>query len=191
MRTPRIFVGSSNEGLPIAEAVQLRLEPPYEVELWTQGVYGLTQGNLENLLRAVPTFDFAILVLTADDLKVSRGDTTPAARDNVVFELGVFLGALGPDRTFMVYDRTRPPSLPSDLSGVAAATFQPHANGNLDAALGSPSTKIKQVIAKVTAAAGAQQNALTSGSPNSLPPPGKRFDEMFDWLVSHKQTKRN
>jgi hypothetical protein len=48
----------------------------------------------------------------------------------------------------MLYDRTRPPSLPSDLAGITAATFAPHASGNLAAALGAPSTTIRNAIEK-------------------------------------------
>jgi hypothetical protein len=49
----------------------------------------------------------------------------------------------------MLYDRTNPPVLPSDLAGITAATFAPHANGNLQAALGAPCTKIQNVIERL------------------------------------------
>src|SRR5512144_1214252 len=129
MLRPGLFVGSSSEGLRIAEAVQVVLDPVCEVGLWTQGVFGLMQGSLESLVLAVPRFDFEMLVLTPDDLTVSRGRKRTAPRDNVLFELGLFIGALGRDRTFMLYDGTNPPVLPSDLAGVTAATFTPHATG--------------------------------------------------------------
>ena len=123
---PSVFVGSSSEGLRIAQAVQVLLDQVCEVEIWSQGVFGLTQGTLESLVLALERFDFAVLVLTADDLNISRGTERPVARDNVLFELGLFVGGLSRDRTFMLYDRTRSPALPSDLAGVTAATFEPH-----------------------------------------------------------------
>jgi hypothetical protein len=146
---PSLFVGSSTEGLRIAQAVQVLLDPVCEVEIWSQGVFGLCQGSLEALVLALERFDFAVLVLTAHDLKVSRGATAPAARDNVVFELGLFVGGLGRERTFMVYDRTNPPVLPTDLAGVTAATFAPHSSGNLEPALGAPCTRIQNAIDKL------------------------------------------
>lgn len=149
MSRPALFIGSSSEGLRIAEAVQVVLDPVCEVELWTQGSFGLMQGTLESLVMALPRFDFAMLVLTADDLTTSRGVEKAAARDNVLFELGLFIGALGRDRTCMLYDRTTPPSLPSDLAGITAATFAPHATGNLEAALGAPCTKIRSGIERL------------------------------------------
>jgi Predicted nucleotide-binding protein containing TIR-like domain len=146
MIRPALFVGSSSEGLRIAEAVQVALDQVCEVELWTQGTFGLMQGTLESLVMALPRFDFALLVLTADDLTVSRGSEKAAARDNVLFELGLFIGSLGRDRTFMLYDRTNPPALPSDLAGITAATFAPHTSGNLQAALGAPCANIRSSV---------------------------------------------
>jgi hypothetical protein len=120
-----------------------------EVELWTQGVFGLTQGTLESLVMALPQFDFALLVLTADDMTTARGVEKPVARDNVLFELGLFIGSLGRDRTFMLYDRTNAPIVPSDLAGISAATFAPHTTGNLVAAVGAPCSKIRSSIERL------------------------------------------
>src|SRR5262249_11840697 len=149
MSRPALFVGSSSEGLRIAQAVQVQLDAACEVELWDQGVFGLTQGTLESLVMAVSRFDFSALVLTAGDLTILRGHERAAARDNVLFELGLFIGSLGRDRTFMLYDRTASLALPSDLAGVTAATFAPHASGNLEAALGAPCTKIQRTIERL------------------------------------------
>jgi len=129
--------------------MQVGLDRVCEVDIWSQGVFGLTQGTLESLVLALERFDFAVLVLTADDLTVSRGTEWPVARDNVLFELGVFVGGLSRDRTFMLYDRTHPPALPTDLAGVTAATFEPHSSGNLQAALGAACTRIQTVIEKL------------------------------------------
>lgn len=146
---PAIFVGSSGEGLGIAQAVQVLLDPHAEVELWTQGVFGLSQGTLESLVLALQRFDFAVLVLTADDLLIKRGVTAPAARDNVLFELGLFVGGLGRDRTFMIYNRAQRPDLPTDLAGITAATFEPHSSGNAVAALGAACYQIQERVSKL------------------------------------------
>lgn len=123
------------------------LDRSAECEPWNQGTFGLSAGTLESLVSALHRFDFAVLVVDADDdTAVSRGSSKIVPRDNVVFELGLFMGALGRERTFMVFDRTRPPDLPSDLAGVTAATYEPHTSGNLDAALGAASTRIERAI---------------------------------------------
>ena len=143
---PAVFIGSSKEGLSIAEQIQVNLDFDCEVTLWSQGIFGLSFGTLESLVDRMKTFDFAVLVLTQDDLVHSRDSTQPAPRDNVVLELGICIGSLGRRRTFLVYDRSKSPKLPSDLAGVTAATFQQHASGNLTAALGAPCTLIKKTI---------------------------------------------
>lgn len=146
MSRPAVFIGSSSEGIRIAQSVQVLLDPICQVEVWSQGVFGLSQGNLEALVSALPRFDFGVLVLTTDDLVVARGVKQAAARDNVLFELGLFMGALGRERTFMLYDRTDPPHLPSDLAGITAATYALHDSGNLRAALGAPCTLIQEAV---------------------------------------------
>lgn len=146
MTRPALFVGSSSEGLPIARAVKVVLDDACEVTIWNEGVFSLTTGWLEALVRDLPRFDFAVLVLTADDMTVSRGAERAAVRDNVLFELGLCIGSLGRDRTYMVYDRTNKPTLPTDLDGISAATFEPYRDGNLIAALGTPCERIRHAV---------------------------------------------
>jgi hypothetical protein len=143
---PAVFIGSSGEGHKLAREIQVQLDRACEVEIWDQGVFGLSQGTLESLVLALGRFDFAVLVLTADDLTIKRGDSRPTARDNVIFELRLFTGGIGRDRTFMVFDWSQPIELPSDLAGITAATFEPHLSGNLNAAFGAPCTKILNQI---------------------------------------------
>lgn len=146
---PSLFIGSSTEGLRIAKALQVLLQHPCEVTIWSQGVFGLSRGTLETLVTALEKFDFAILALTPDDLLTSRETEKPAPRDNVLFELGLFMGGIGRDRTYIVYDRTADLKLPSDLAGVAAATFEPHSDGNLQAALGPAATIIEDEVTRL------------------------------------------
>jgi hypothetical protein len=180
---PALFVGSSSEGQRIAEEIQVLLDPVCEVELWTQGMFGLTQGTLESLVMALSRFDFALLVLTADDLTISRGTEKAAARDNVLFELGLFIGSLGRDRTFMLYDRTNPPALPSDLAGITAATFAPHASGNLEAALGAPSTKIRNAIERLDVRSDKGLRTLE----NVVQESGRLTESLFDQIASERR----
>lgn len=146
---PSLFIGSSTEGLKIAKAIQVLLDHSCEVTIWSQGVFGLSEGTLESLVHAVDEYDFAVLVLTADDLVKSRDAFSSVPRDNVLFELGLFMGGIGPKRTFIVYDRTAGLRLPSDLAGVSAATFEPHSTGNLQSALGAVATRLEEHVARL------------------------------------------
>src|ERR1051325_8242527 len=143
-RKPSMFIGSSSEGKRIAETIQLVLDEEIDCTVWNQGVFGLSSGTLESLVAAVDDYDFATLVLTPDDLLEKRDLKGRSPRDNVLFELGLFMGALGRDRTFIVHSRTPPPMLPSDLAGITPATYEERSN--LEAALGPTCVRIKRAI---------------------------------------------
>ena len=127
----------------IAEAIQANLDYECEVEIWSQGIFGLNGSTLETIVDAADNFDFAILVLTPDDMTISRGSTQQSPRDNVLLELGIFIGVLGFKRTFAVYDRSVNIKLPSDMAGVTKASYQPHVSGNLQASVSASCTHFK------------------------------------------------
>ena len=77
----------------------------------------------------------------------SRGTTSPVTRGNVVFELGLFLGALGADRTFVVYDTHKRPDVISDLEGIAFAPFD-SSQSTILSAVGPACFLIKQKLKK-------------------------------------------
>ncbi len=146
MPKPSLFVGSSREGIEVARAIQVALEDAAEVTLWNQGFFGLSQGTLETLVNSVQRFDFAVLVATPDDMVTRREETALSPRDNVLFELGLFMGRLGRDRTFLVCD-PRTVRLPTDLLGVSIGVYDSaRVDGNLVAALGPATYQIRNVI---------------------------------------------
>ena len=49
---------------------------------------------MESLERELDQSDFAIAIAQPDDLTESRGEAKPTPRDNVIFELGFFMGRL-------------------------------------------------------------------------------------------------
>ena len=146
---PTVFIGSSSEGHKIAEIIQIELDNTCEVTIWSQGIFELSQGTLESLMLALDKFDFAILILTPDDMIISRSTSIKSPRDNILFELGLFIGRLGRDRAFILYDRTKEIKIPTDLAGITAATFQEHSDGNLQAALGASCSQINNIIKKI------------------------------------------
>jgi predicted nucleotide-binding protein len=145
-RKPRVFIGSSTEGLSIAEELQVSLDYVAECVIWNQGVFNLSQTVIEGIVDISGNFDFAIIVLTPDDALNKRGEIAPTPRDNLIFELGLFTGVLGRARTFMVHPRDVHLHLPSDLAGVTVATYAIRSDGNLAAALGPVCTRIKRAM---------------------------------------------
>jgi predicted nucleotide-binding protein len=147
---PTLFIGSSSESLDVAYAAQRNLEDVAEVVVWTQGIFELTKSYLESLLDALEDTEFGLFIFGADDLIKIRGSEMPTARDNVVFELGLFIGRLGRDRTFILMPKSSGDfHLPSDLLGVSTATFQPPSRPErLQAALGPACHDIRLAIRK-------------------------------------------
>ena len=143
---PRIFIGSSSEGLSIANKLQELLSSDFSVVVWNQGtVFGLGSTTLEALEAAVFEYHFAVFVFTPDDELQSRGEVKPVARDNVLFELGMFIGKLGRKKEFAIHPGKKAVSLPSDLNGVTTAPYEPTEN-NLAAALGPVANRIRTAI---------------------------------------------
>ncbi len=144
----RVFIGSSREGLSVAQAIQreLELERDIQVEIWTQSdTFGLGSSTLEALEAAVDKYDFSIFVFTADDQIEKRQTRGPVPRDNVVFEAGLFIGKLGRRRTFIVRPRDVDMQIPSDLNGITVADYD-SAKTNLTAAVGPACSRIRESI---------------------------------------------
>lgn len=145
---PRVFVASSSEGLPIAYAIQENLSYDAEVIVWTQDIFRVSSNILEGLMEASSKVDFAVFAFSSDDLIRSRDRQAFASRDNIIFELGLFIGKLGRERIFLVLPRGQQGfDLPTDLVGITTATFEPHKEDeNLHAALGPASLRIRKAI---------------------------------------------
>jgi len=86
-------------------------------------------------------------------------------RKPAIFELGLFMGRLGRHRTFIVYDRSAKPKLPSDLAGVGLAQYDgSRSDRNLVAAVRTACSKIRENVRRY--------ESLEVRSPRELPLPG-------------------
>ena len=142
---PRVFIGCSTEALRCAHALQQNLEHHAHAEVWTHGAFRPSHYPVDELLLKASEVEYAILVLHPDDSVVSRGARLPAARDNVVLELGIFLGKLGRERTFVVQPRGAGLRIPSDLHGFGITEYDP-SHPNLRAALGPAAAEIAALL---------------------------------------------
>ena len=79
-------------------------------------------------IEAINDVSFAVVLLTPDDVGSKAGQATqPRARQNVILELGYFMGKLGrPNVCALVVGDLE---LPSDISGVVWTRFDPETNG--------------------------------------------------------------
>lgn len=121
---PTLFIGSSTEGADVAHAIQENLFGHAEASVWDQGVFQLSDYQLVELISRVQAADFAVLVCSADDVTNMRGKVLRNVRDNVLFELGMFVGKIGIERTFfLIPANAEDLHLPSDLSGITYGQY--------------------------------------------------------------------
>lgn len=128
MRKKRIFIGSSTEELELAKAAKaiLEFEKDFEVtiwneEVWEKAVFRLNNNYLNDLIRATLQFDFGILIGTKDDKVEVRGNEELQPRDNILFELGLFIGRLGLNNCAFLIDKEI--KVLSDIKGISLARF--------------------------------------------------------------------
>lgn len=146
---PVVFIGSSKEGLKIAESMRdYLLRSPIVPRLWSLGIFEASNTAIEDLMKLTEEVDFAIIVLTPDDLTASRGTKKASPRDNAVFELGLFMGALGRKRTYMISPIGTDIKIPTDLLGVTRLQYKTRGPETLGRRLQSVKKQVRNLIAK-------------------------------------------
>src|SRR5216117_3612642 len=122
MSKPRIFLGSSGKQAKLLQAIARGLEDVAEVEPWTT-TFNPGRSTLDRLVELSQEVDFAAFVFAQDDWTRTDASQSGQAspRDNVVFEAGLFGGALGMRRTFILHSKGA--KLPTDLLGMTAVRY--------------------------------------------------------------------
>ncbi len=121
---PRIFLGSSGKQSRLVAALTRGLSDVADVEPWT-AVFNPGVSTLDRLVELTHEVDFAAFVFAQDDWTSNPSDATAqgqaSPRDNVVFEAGLFGGALGMRRTFILHAKGA--KLPTDLLGMTSVRY--------------------------------------------------------------------
>lgn len=155
LKDKSVFIGSSTEGLDVAEAVKRQFAAISGVDIWNERVFELNRGNLDSLVKMVNIYDFAILCMTADNETVMRGEQQLTPGTNLFFELGLCMGRMGLDRTHMIVENSV--TMPTDFAGVSQATFdRPEIDGDLDAAVRNACSRVGEAMVNAL-----RQNALS------------------------------
>jgi predicted nucleotide-binding protein len=115
----RVFVGSSTEGRPIAEKVLGRLSSNGLSTLPWFDFFHSERPPLQELEHLTLQVDGAVLVATPDDQVIIRERRWHQARDNVLFEYGLFAGAIGRRKCALLVPDVETFRIPSDFLGVA------------------------------------------------------------------------
>ncbi|MCB9682178.1 MAG: nucleotide-binding protein [Alphaproteobacteria bacterium] len=124
---PRVFIASSSESKAIARALAAHLRSAgLAVDVWDDGVFQPGGHILGTLVARAQEVDFCIAVAAPDDTTFSRDRVYRSPRDNVLFEFGLFMGAMGhegPARAFLVLPSGEATKLPSDYDGSVWLTY--------------------------------------------------------------------
>jgi hypothetical protein len=124
---PRIFLGSSAQQEKLLAALTRGLQDIADVDAWTT-VFNPGMSTLGRLVELTREVDFAAFVFAQDDWTTKGASPETASgqgspRDNVVFEAGLFGGALGIRRTFILHANGA--KLPTDLLGLTSIRYDP------------------------------------------------------------------
>ncbi|MFK0570876.1 TIR domain-containing protein [Endozoicomonas sp.] len=165
---PKVFIASSVEGLDIAYPIQGNIQHDADVTVWSQGVFSLSDTSLDSLINILDASDFGIFVFSPDDEVKMRGNVSDSVRDNVLFELGLFIGRLGKRRCFIVKPDNINMHIPSDLIGVTPATYSGERDiSEISASLGPACHEIRRAMKT--------HGCLDSSEPKKIP--ANEFDQ--------------
>lgn len=151
--TPIMFLGSSVEGLDLAKAIESAFKRSNVlIKAWyNDGVFGASEYTMDDLMKQVRECDFAAFVFGPDDKIESRDEKYAAPRDNVVLELGLFMGKLGRERVFMVKEAKKSLKIPSDLTGLKPVEYVCKKNCTAHDLVGPVRNDIDEIIKKLGA----------------------------------------
>ena len=148
---PVLFLGSSVEGLSVADELVRGLKfDKIMVRKWsTPGVFEPGGINLETIVKEVDSCDFAAFVFGPDDQIASRNEKYAVPRDNVIFELGLAMGRLNRDRSFIIKEHLVDVKIPTDLLGITPITYVRKGQETLSQAIDPVCTDLRQIINKL------------------------------------------
>ena len=143
----KVFIMSSSEALPIVDLlIKQFAHDPFLAVAWKNGVFRASNYTLDELEEQLDDSDFAIAVAHQDDVVITRGDEWPTVRDNVVFELGMFMGRLGRRRAFLMEPRNADLKLPSDLAGMTTIPYRYEPGKDAEHVIAPACARLRELI---------------------------------------------
>jgi O-acetyl-ADP-ribose deacetylase (regulator of RNase III) len=145
---PKIFIASSSEAKPIADALTEHLSGSFLPQAWYQDAFNLGDFIGKRLVQLAANFDFGVFVFTPDDTVVIKDKKFRTPRDNVVYELGLFAGFLGLERAILLWpsDILDIREMP-DIAGLVRATY--NHNDVLSDPLAATKIAASQIITRI------------------------------------------
>jgi hypothetical protein len=150
MAKPRLLIGSSAAERPNALSLQAGIEDLAQVTRYCRAEFDPPGRFLDGIFEALHEFDFAAFLIGEDDLAAKRKRAEPG--DSILLPLGMFLGALGRQRTFVVCAAETARELPAELRGVVTATYPPPRSHGAAPSLACACAILKEQITRLVPA---------------------------------------
>ncbi len=122
----KVFVGSSSEAREHDVVIRKTLEE-YGIEAisWSE-IFHPGDFGLDSLIKISNEINGALIIATSDDATWYRGNEYFTPRDNILFEMGLFIKALGRNKTGFILLKNlsgSSPKIPTDLAGLNLITY--------------------------------------------------------------------
>lgn len=184
MNKPKLFIASSSESISIVEAITIKLSTTCDISQW-DNAFNPSSFTFPTLARKANEVSYAIFVFHPDDEIIIRDNAYSIVRDNVLFELGLFVGTLGIERCFIICPDSigeRTLRIPTDLSGITFCTYDSNrmASEPLDAVT-TACGRIRIVINGYE-----QEPSQPESSPINIPNEHFRNLEGQVWTMTHE-----
>ena len=159
----KIFIGSSTNGLSRAKALKENIETKsdgkIECTVWNEKrLFKLSYATIDSLINIADDLKnnngYAILLFTPDDeVTLNKGKTGKESihmcpRDNVVFEMGLFMGSLGRDHVICVRPENKDLRILSDWKGMTDALYK-YQTRNIKKSMNRPAEEIVDAVVEV------------------------------------------
>jgi predicted nucleotide-binding protein len=117
---PELFLSSSKESMQVIDKIMNLLDSTQvKATPWLSGeIFHPSDRAIEDLEIQLSRADFAAFVFSPDDVVISKDEYYQGPRDNVITELGLFAGAIGRKRTYIIKPQNMDIKAPADLLGV-------------------------------------------------------------------------
>lgn len=120
-----VFLVSSQENKTVLEEISILIEGlDHQVLRWDDNdCFIAGESTISSLMKKRKEVDAAIILYSSDDKVWFRNDKITQPRDNVLFEHGLFIGALGIERTIIIRTDNNV-KIPTDLHGLTYISYE-------------------------------------------------------------------
>ena len=133
-RIPHLLIRSSSDCIAFAEALAAAIPPEMAtVKICAREIFDADHFPIEELEAQLRVADFAALVAPNDHRALERSESSNAVRDNIVFEVGLLMGALSRHRTYLFAPEGTSLGIPTDLLGLTPLLYFPSAPTHAEA----------------------------------------------------------